>query len=86
MRFSSLEGIRSDPSCARFDEERSVTMQEAQIPADRLTVLLPAGVALAIERAAIQARVTPSKLMQRAMADGLRSWGLQLSSSALPTG
>ena len=61
-------------------------MQEAQISADRLTVLLPAGAALAIERAAIQARVTPSELMQRAMADGLRSWGLQLPSSALPTG
>lgn len=61
-------------------------MQEAQIFADRLTVLLPAGAALAIERAAIQARVTPSELMQRAMADGLRSWGLQLSSSALSRG
>ena len=53
-------------------------MQEAQISADRLTVLLPAGAALAIERAAIQARVTPAELMQRAMSDGLRSWGLLL--------
>lgn len=61
-------------------------MQETQIYADRLTVLLPSGAALAIERAAIQARVTPAELMQRAMADGLRSWGLQLPSSDQPRG
>ena len=48
-------------------------MQPEPQPQDRLTVLLPAGAALAIERAAIQARVRPSELLQRAVADGLRS-------------
>ena len=48
---------------------------------ERLTVVLPAGATLAIERAAIQARVTPSELMRRAVSDGLRTWGLQLASS-----
>ena len=54
-------------------------MQTEPQPQDRLTVLLPAGAALAIERAAIQARVSPSELMRQAMTDGLRSWGLQLA-------
>lgn len=53
-------------------------MQEAQTHADCLTVRLLVGAALAIARAAIQARVTPAELMQRAMSDGLRSWGLLL--------
>ena len=46
---------------------------------DHVTISLPAGAALAIERAAIQARVKPSELMRRAMSDGLRSWGLQVN-------
>ena len=54
-------------------------MDTEQLTEDRLTVRLPAGAALAIERAAIQARVRPSELMRRAMSDGLRSWGLQFA-------
>ena len=54
-------------------------METKHLTEDRLTVRLPAGAALAIERAAIQARVRPSELMRRAMSDGLRSWGLQFA-------
>ena len=57
-------------------------MQFEPLTQDRLTVIMPAGAAPAIEKAAIEARVKPSELMRRAMFDGLRSWGLQLASDA----
>ena len=53
-------------------------MQSQPMSDERLTIVLPAGATLAIERAAFQARVTPSELMRRAVHDGLRTWGLQL--------
>ena len=48
---------------------------------EKITVALPPGAGLAIERLAIQARIRPSELLQRAVSDGLRSWGLQLPES-----
>lgn len=48
---------------------------------DEVSVRLPNGAGLAIERAAIQARMRPSDLLRMIVIEGLASQGVQLAAS-----
>ena len=51
---------------------------------EKVVIRAPRGAAYAIERAAIQAHMTPGDLARRLLIDGLRANGFELADQGLP--